>query len=198
MNPNETDRSHMIHIITTLLVVMMLPIAASAEDFVLDSNTAFFEGEVYNYIVPAPRGFRMVTEPALADGFSLAFIPENEPYDKASITIAVSYLKLAGGTLDDVIAADTSAAREYFGEGMISWPVDSLRCFNGQTLRSYFFDNTTEFLPLVMMSYFNGRTDMVVFELYIEEDKLPRFQATELYTKCISLFRALKKATVEP
>lgn len=177
------------------LTLALLPLAVSAQEYVLDSNTAFFEGEVYNYIVPAPRGFRMVTEPALADGFSLAFIPENESYDSASVTITVSYLKLGTAAIEDVITADTSAARKHFGNEMVCWAVDPIRGFNGEVLRAVFFDNKSEFIPLVMMSYFNGRSDVVVFELYLAANKLPRHQATEIYTKCISLFRALKKAT---
>jgi hypothetical protein len=184
-----------------VLILLSCLVCSSAvlasEEFVLDSNTAFFEGEVYNYVIPAPRGFRMVVDTAMNDGYSLAFTPEDEPYDQASMMIAVSLLRTKGGSVEDVILADTSAARQHFGEDMVCWPVDSVRCFSGETLKGFFFDNKSQPQSLVMMSYFDGGSDVVVFELHVAENSLPRFQATEIYTRCISLFKALKKATIE-
>ncbi|RME26639.1 MAG: hypothetical protein D6800_06115, partial [Candidatus Zixiibacteriota bacterium] len=53
----------------------------------LDSNVAYFAGEQLDYIIYAPPGFRMVTEEAKRDGYSCAFIPEDQTYDTANIFI---------------------------------------------------------------------------------------------------------------
>ena len=162
----------------------------------LDSSTAFFEGAQFNYIIPPPRGYEMLTAPAQRDGYSLAFVPKGEPYESASAFIAVTLYRALGHNLEDFVRSDTAAARAQFGAALEMWSEDSVRNFAGTPMKTIFFENKYRFIPLVMISYFNGDGDILIFELQIADGGMPRFTATQTFVDFLSYFKALRRKTL--
>ena len=52
-----------------------------------------------------------------------------------------------------------------------------------------------EFIPTVMVSYFDGGTEVVILELSVSE-LFPRFDAEPIFEKAMRLFRPLKKKSL--
>lgn len=162
---------------------------------ILDSNTAFYEGESLRYIIPAPRHFKMVTDEAANDGYSFAFIPKTDRYDSASVMIGVNIYKIRGMKFDNVIVADTTSMREHYGPAVTIRPVEPLTTFSMDPLPTFYLQIEHGFIPNAAMAYFDGGTEIVIFELVISEDVL-RFKAEELFADCVKHFRPLKQGTL--
>lgn len=163
-----------------------------ADEIALDSNTAFFEGEVYNYIMPAPRHFVLNTDRAKQDGYSFAFIPENESYDDAAIFIGVNIFRIRGMKFEDALFNDTSSIRAHFGTDLQIYPVDSVANATHDWMTSFYLNMKKDFIPNVMVSYFDGDYEVLVFELVISEE-VTKVTAEEIFVDCIGLFKAMRK-----
>ncbi|MBN1213154.1 MAG: hypothetical protein JXA92_11295 [candidate division Zixibacteria bacterium] len=178
-------------IIVLGLILRALP--ATAEPGVeLDSNTAFYEGEFYNYVIPAPNNFKMLTVEAQRDGYSFAFIPQSDSYDSAAVLIGVHIYKIRGMTFLEALEADTGNIRGYFGADLIIYPVDSIFNATGDRLTGFYLNKKKEFIPNVMLSYYDGQSELIIFELVISE-KITRVRAEDIYINCIGNFKALHK-----
>ncbi len=178
-----------------ILTICLIAPSALAEDsqYALDSNVAFFEGQSRSYVIRAPRNFVMLIDEAGYDGYSLAFVPAKEDYATASTTVGVTYYELGENKFADALNADTAALRNHFGPGLVMRPVDSVRNFAGEALITFFLDDKSRFVPAVMVAYYDGGTEMLIFELSITEDGLPRFVAEGLFTECLTRFKVLRK-----
>jgi hypothetical protein len=187
----------------SLLLLGLLAAAAGAQDDEknLDNNTAFYEGDKLSYIVSPPDDFVMLTEEAEADGYSFAFIPDGEDYDSASVRIGINIFRIKEGmekkfTLADIIAEDTTALRQHFGESLITYEVDSVVTKSGHAIRNLFLNDTTRFIPNVMMSYLDGGSEIMIFDLSISIDH-PRFMAEQVYVDCLKKLKVLVKGKLE-
>ena len=179
---------------TVLLCSVLVSMSSAAPPvYVLDSNTAFYEGEIHAYVASPPTGFKLVTGDAIDDGYSFAFIPESQAYDSADVHIGVTILKLGENRFDSVVAADTSQVREHYGDGVTIRTVDSLFNFHGAHVPTIYIDDKARFISTVMVSYCDGGSEIVIFELNIVEGGLPRFLAESVYTQCLHRFKMLKK-----
>ncbi|MFZ5980728.1 MAG: hypothetical protein ACOYVF_08860 [Candidatus Zixiibacteriota bacterium] len=179
-------------ILIILIAVFRLFSPAAASEIELDSNTAFFEGEVYNYIMPAPQHFVMNTDQARLDGYSFAFIPENEDYNDAEIFIGVNIYRIRGMKFQDALANDTTSIRAHFGSDLEIYPVDSIANATNDWMTSFYLNNKKEFIPNVMLSYYDGDYEIIIFELVIAEN-VARFTAEEIFVDCIGLFKAMER-----
>jgi len=166
---------------------------AAEPQFTLDSNTAFYEGETLNYVVYPPEGYRMVDWEATADGYSFAFIPKAQTYDEADLMIGVNIFKIRGLAFDEVITNDTVAVREHYGDNVSIWPVDSIFASSGQTIPTFFVNDPSRFLPNVMISYVNGESELLVFELVITE-RAVRMKAEDVFIECLEKLKVLPAA----
>lgn len=187
-------RKHIILLVA--LICLGAPALAQSGQAVLDSNVAFFEGDELNYIIYAPRDFEMDESEAVDNGYSFAFRPEGSTLDHAEMFIGVNLFKIRGMSFEDLIKRDTSAIREHYGDDSeIEW-VDPVKISSGQYLKTLYIDNKAEFLPNVMMSYFDGETEVLIFELVISAD-YPRFLAEETYVSCLQRVKAMPHGELE-
>jgi len=170
---------------------------AAEPQFTLDSNTAFYEGETLNYIVYPPEGYRMVDWEATADGYSFAFIPKAQTYDEADLMIGANIFKIRGLAFDDVIVGDTIALREHYGSEVSIWPVDSVFTASGQPVPTFFLNDPARFLPNVMISYVNGESELLVFELVITE-RAVRMKAEDVFIECLEKLVAVENGSFSP
>jgi hypothetical protein len=173
-----------------LLVLTGAALADETGEFALDSNTAFYEGEALNYMVSSTSGFRLVIHKARFDGYSFAFVPDNEFYDSASTLVGVHIFKIRGMSFEDALTADTSAIREYYGPELALNPVPGIKNEDGDSLVTFYLDRKDQFIPNVMMAYFNGGTEMLIFELVISPEAV-RFESEERFVAIVSRFRTL-------
>lgn len=160
-----------------------------------DSNAAYYEGESYRYIVPAPRSFRMVEAEAQADGYSFAFIPKAERYDSASVVIGINIYKIRGLKFEEVFAGDTTGLRKHYGPKAEIREVDSVSAEGGKPIRTLYINSPNQFLPNVMMAYLNGGSEIVIYELLISPNAL-RPRAEEIFVACLRNTRVLKIGTL--
>ena len=167
--------------------------AGAAAESTLDSNTAFYEGESLNYVVSPPDGYRMVDWEATGDGYSFAFIPKAQPYEEADLMIGVNIFKIRGLTFDEVVSGDTVALREHYGREISIWPVDSVYTASGQTVPTFFINDPARFIPNVMISYVDGQTEILVFELVIS-DRVARVRAEDAFIECLEKLKVLPAA----
>lgn len=189
-------------LITILLVLIGAAIGFGQEpDSSLDNNTAFYEGEKLSYVISPPDDFKLVMEDAVIDGYSFAFIPSEETYDSATIRIGINIYRMKEGmtkdfTIDDIIGDDTTAIREHYGENILINEVDSVVTKNQYVVRNFFLNDTTAFIPNVMISYLDGGSEILIFDLSITED-YPRFMAEQVYMQCLEMMKVLVKGTIE-
>ena len=127
---------------------------------------------------------------ATADGYSFAFVPNGQRYDSAEVTIGVNIYKIRGLVFRDVIARDTTALRQHYGKNVSIRPVDSVFAASGQAVHTFFINDTTRFIPNVMISYVDGRTEMLVLELVIAE-RAARVKAEDAFMQCLARLKAL-------
>ncbi|MEW6050550.1 MAG: hypothetical protein AB1644_05755 [Candidatus Zixiibacteriota bacterium] len=180
-------------IVTSLCLAAGL--AAQDNGVVLDSNTAYYEGESLRYVFPAPKGFRMVTDEAAGDGYSFAFVPKVDDYSSAMMMIGVNIYKIRGIDFDSVLVQDTLSIRKHYGADILIRPVDSVFAGSGEAITAFYLDSKQRFIPNVMLSYFDGKTELIIFELVIDPNAL-RPKTEEIYLACIQDFRALKRGTL--
>jgi hypothetical protein len=176
----------------SLIWVAVTSFAAGETRFDLDSNTAFYEGEAISYVIkPLPR-FRLVTHEAKFDGYSFAFVPDSTVYDSAGIIIGVHIYKTRGMAFDRALADDTGSIRKYYGENLMINPVESVYNELGAELTTFYLNIRKQFIPNVMISYFDGGTELIIFELVISPDVI-RVTAEEAFMETLRHFKTLKK-----
>ena len=181
-------------IITLLILALTCTVAAHAEaETTLDSNTAFYEGETLNYIIHPPSHFQMVDWAATADGYSFAFIPEGQTYDQADQIIGANIFKIRGLVFDEVIVGDTTAMRKHYGDEVSIWPVDSIFTASGNLVPTFFINDPATFIPNVMISYVNGETELLVFELIVTQSAV-RMKAEDAFIECLGKLKVLPSA----
>jgi hypothetical protein len=164
-------------------------------DHVTDSNTAFYGGIETDYVFTPPNGFKMEDNDVVDDGYSFAFIPENENYDSANVIIGITIYNLESYkdrfSFEQILAGDTNSIRNQYGRKLAIWPVDSMFNFNGEIVLTYYFNHPEKFIPLVMISYYNAGPEMIIIDLNIT-DMYPRFKAEEKFDESLSRFKVLK------
>jgi len=186
-----------IFVILSLLLLFSQAVFATEPATALDSNTAFYEGIKYSYIISPPDNFVMNTVDAVDDGYSFAFIPDGENFDKASIIIGVNIFKIKaelkdGFNLDMLIENDTSAYRLHYGYKINIEEVKPIQNSSQFNLRTIYFNDTTGYIPNVMISYFDGEAEIIIFDLSISP-LVPRFTAEKLFTAFLGNFKILLK-----
>jgi hypothetical protein len=175
----------------TLLILALCGAAFAGQAPQTDEqHAALYRGESLNYVITPPDQFSMVDWEATADGYSFAFIPSGQAYDSAEVTIGVNIYKIRGLVFRDVIARDTVALRKHYGKNVSIWSVDSVHTASGQSAHTFFINDTTRFIPNVMISYLDGRTEMLVFELVISE-RAARVKAEDAFMQCLNRMKAL-------
>lgn len=170
------------------------------KDVTLDDNTAFYEGANNSYIIAPPKGFVMITDSAASDGYSFAFIPKGEKYATASVRIGINIFKIKKEArdkfkLDDLIKDDTLAYRIHFGETINIDEVAPTVSLTGDSMRTIYYNDTTTFIPNVMMSYLDGHEEILIFELSINES-YPRFEAEKVYMECLNNVKMLEQGSL--
>ncbi len=178
--------------LTTPLLILALcaTVLAGQPKKTTDLHAAFYKGESLNYVIAPPDRFDMVDSAAAADGYSFAFIPDNQAYDSADITIGVNIYKIRGLVFADVLGRDTTSLREHYGKGVSISAADHLRAASGQPVRTFYIDNPGRFIPNAMIAYVDGRTEMLVFELVISK-RATKAEAEAAFTECLSRLKAL-------
>jgi len=175
-----------------LILSLVAGVSASETQAVLDSNTAFYEGETLNYVIPPPRHFKQAGQEAINDGYSFAFIPDSAEYADAEVIICVNIYKIRGLSFEDVLTQDTVSLRKHYGDSLNIWEVDSVTTATGDMMRTFYVNDKRRFIPNVMISYFDGKTELVIFELIISERVL-RVNAEDIFIDSIRRFKALKR-----
>ncbi|MEE8405032.1 MAG: hypothetical protein V3S17_06550, partial [candidate division Zixibacteria bacterium] len=183
-----------------LFAVLLIASCPHAEEVALDSNTAFFEGEKYNYIIYPPDGFQLITDEVKSAGYSLAFVPEGQLYDSADITIDINIFRFKKKKnkvdfFSELIKDDTLQIRKHYGKTLLIRPVDSVFNKDGKLLPTFYFSDSTRFIPTVMMSYFDGAHEVLIFELTIKRLQ-PKFVAEQKFTECLGKFRTLIRGDI--
>jgi len=167
----------------------------SSADHVTDSNTAFYGGIEADYVFTPPNGFKMEDNDVVDDGYSFAFIPENENYDSANVIIGITIYNLESYndrfSFEQVLTGDTNSIRNQYGRKLAIWPVDSMFNFNGEIVPTYYFNHPEKFITMVMISYYNAGPEMIIIDLNIT-DIYPRFKAEEKFDESLSRFKVLK------
>lgn len=179
-----------------VFLVSTASIAGSGDlTYSLDSSVAYYEGEEMDYVIYAPDGFKMDTEASQRDGYSCAFLPRDQSFDSASLLIGINIYKIRGLKFSSVLKQDTASLRKHYGPNISIRHVDSVFNKNGYPLTTFYLNDTTGFLPNVMISYFDGKTELLIFELVISPDAL-RFKAEETFMECISRFKSLRRGVL--
>ena len=176
------------------LCLWMSPLYAQE---ITDSSTAFFEGADHAYTVTPPNGFKLLVDEARRDGYSFAFVPDEASYDIADLVILGSYMSMdaeaaADFSFKNFIADDTAQMRDYFGDLLTINKVEGITNFEGDTLPTVYLNDTSQFIPTVMISYFYRPRELFIFELVISES-YPRFKAEDVFVQALLGFKSLKK-----
>jgi hypothetical protein len=177
------------------LIFLASGVLAQSGQVVVDSNTAFYEGESLRYVFPPAPSLKMIVGEAAIDGYSFAFIPKVDDYNSALMIVGVNIYKIRGLRCDSVITMDTSALRTHYGPDVAIRRVDSVFAGSGELLKTFYIDSKKRFLPNVMVAYFDGKTEIVIFELVIDPNTI-RPKAEELFMSCLTGFKALKRGTL--
>ncbi|MFH2047860.1 MAG: hypothetical protein ABIJ12_00280 [bacterium] len=189
----------MIYILSVILLAALgifgnFYINNNAED-VTDSNTAFYNGISADYVFNPPNGFIMEDKKVVGDGYSFALIPKGENYDSANVLIGVTIYNLTSNngrfTYEEILTDDTASIRRQYGKKLAIWPVDSMLNFNGEIIPTYYFNHPDKFIPVVMISYYDAGSEMIIIDLGIS-DNFPRFKAEEKFDETLSRFKVLK------
>ena len=183
-----------------LFAVLFIASSTPADEVALDSNVAFFEGKKYNYIMYPPDGFQLITDEVKSAGYSLAFVPEDQLYDSADITIDINIFRFKKKKnkvdfFSELIKDDTIQIRKHYGKTLLIRPVDSVFNKDGKLLPTLYFNDSTRFIPTVMMSYFDGDNEVLIFELTIKRLQ-PKFVAEQKFTECLGKFRTLIRGDI--
>ena len=184
------------------LSILIVPgLIAVGENGQTNKNASVFEGDKFAYVIYPPNGFKLVTDEAADSGYSLAFIPKGQTYSNANIIIDVNVFKVKNKSADDsylkeLIKDDINQMRGHFGRGLTIRAVDSVYNTNKRLLPTFYFDDPSRFIPTVMMSYFNGESEIIIFQLSIGKNQ-PRVKAEEVFLNCVSAFKSLIKEDIE-
>lgn len=183
-------------ILTLTMNFMSVFMGNSIFNDVTDSNTAFYKGNEVNYVFSPPKGYIMEDKNAASDGYSFVFIPENENYDSANVIIGITIYNLElyndRFTFEQILTDDTASIRNQYGRKMAIWPVDSMFNYNGEIVPTYYFNHPDKFIPIVMISYYDTGSEMIIIDLSIS-DMYPRFKAEEIFEKSLGRFKVLKQ-----
>ena len=183
-------------LVTILLLGLCSRVPASEPDSVARGEAAFFEGNTLDYVIQPPRGFRMFHQDSLMDDYSFFFIPDTLEYAEADILIGVNVFSLHGVEFEQVLSADTIALRKHYGVTMDLWPVDSITTAGGSLFRTYYINDQSRFIPNVMVSYFDGGTELLILELVISESAL-RVKAEERFLACLRNVKVLARGELD-
>jgi len=104
----------------------------------------------------------------------------------------VNIYKIRGLSFEDVLTQDTVSLRKHYGDSLNIWEVDSVTTATGDMMRTFYVNDKRRFIPNVMISYFDGKTELVIFELIISERVL-RVNAEDIFIDSIRRFKALKR-----
>ena len=175
-------------------------VAGSGNSSHLDKNVSVYEGQEYAYVIYPPNGYQVINDEAIAAGYSFAFIPMGQKYKSASVAIDVNILRLEKARADnaymiDFIKEDIKQLKKHFGRGLTIRTVDSVFNDNRQMMPTLYVNDTGRFIPTVMLSYFNGVSEIVIFQLSIRENQL-RSQAEEVFLNCVEAFKSLVKGDI--
>lgn len=146
-----------------LLAVLLCPTLKANE--ALDSMCAYFGGEHIDYVLSAPSGCRLDDSASIADGYACAFLPTTADYPSSPFLIGIHFFRIRGMSFADAMAQDTSNLREHFGPSLRFVADSPLRNKSGKSLTIlslYLNDRPAE---LRTVAYFNGGTEIVMFEL---------------------------------
>jgi len=177
-----------------ILTLLGLSSARATEPgFTLDSNTAFYEGEQYEFVMPSPPGYRMVGYKAKFDGYSFAFVPEEELYDSADVIIGAHIYKIRGLSFEQALKSDTSAINQHYGSAASLRALDPIKLETGGQALTFYFDAHDSFIPNVMIAYIATETELVVYELVITEDA-HKVAAEDQFVQAVRSIKALKRA----
>jgi hypothetical protein len=176
-------------------------VSAENDTTITKNNTAFYEGVSFNYIIPSPEGFEMNTDDASDDGYSFAFIQNDSSYKSAPILIGFNFFSIKDELRDKfdlemLINEDTSALRKHYGPTLTIDEIIPAVTGTDDSLRSFFINDTTTFIPNVMTSYFDSGNEILIIELSILYS-FPRFKAEEIYIEFIRGIRILPKGKLE-
>lgn len=160
----------------------------------LDSNSAFYEGQTYNYVLPAPPGYQMLVEEAGWEGYSFAFIPEKERYASASVHIGVSIYKQADISLQSLLKRDTIQIRRDFGKTVVIRSIDPLKTSSGEIVKVFYVDDKSRFIPTLILAYLDGKTEFAAYQVSVAKDT-PRFEAEIAFDEAIRRIKLLERAT---
>ena len=188
--------------VISLIFVILLPVTVMSEkaDSLLDNNTAFYEGAKQNYIIPSPDDFIMVIDEAAADGYSFAFIPDSNSYDSAGMIIGINIFKIKSKkkkkfSLDQLITDDTTSYRKHYGKSLSISEVIPIVTETTDSIQTFYLNDSTRFIPNVMLGYYNGRQEVLIFELSVSST-FPRFKAEVIFIKCLEQMKILQKGTI--
>jgi len=190
------------NICTVAVMALLIVLGLNAgENGQTNKNASVFEGDKFAYVIYPPNGFKLVTDEAVDSGYSLAFIPKGQTYTNANIVIDVNVFKVKTKNADDVylkelIKDDIGQLRSHFGKGLTISAVDSVYNTNKRLLPTFYFDDPNRFIPTVMMSYFNGGSEVIIFQLSIGKNQ-PRVKAEEIFLNCVNAFKSLIKEDIE-
>ncbi len=189
--------------IYTILILFFVTysLSASEADSLYENNTAFYEGKTYNYIISPPVDFQMNTVESTDDGYSFAFIPNGENYSEASVIIGINIFKIKENrnnsfSLEKLIEGDTTAIRKHYGKDIQISEVKAIQSATTDTMRTFYFNASKTILPNVMMSYLDGKSEILIFDLSIS-DKTVRFKAEKIYLECLQRIKALTKGKID-
>lgn len=182
-----------IFLVIIILIVTASRTGAIEPNFSLDSNTAFYEGEQFNYVMSPPDGFRMVSYKARFDGYSFAFVPEDDTYDSARVLIGIHIYKIRGLSFDEALTSDTIAIGKHYGASASLRQLDPIPLKTGGSAHAFYFDAHSGFIPNVMIAYYSGDTELIVYELVIRPDAR-KVRAEEIFVEAVGQFKALKRA----
>ncbi len=176
-------------------------VSAQDADSLFDNNTAFYEGKTFNYIITPPEGYKLNSEESKDDGYSFAFIPTGEQYDSASLIIGINIFKIKPTkdnpfTLEMLINEDTTAIRKHYGKDIEISEVEPIVTATTDKLRTIYFNSSENVLPNVMMSYLDGTSEVLIFDLTISKS-IPRFKAETIYLECLQNVKALTTGKID-
>jgi hypothetical protein len=177
------------------LCALVLPSGSTAQTLVTDSNAAIYEGSRLSYIVAAPPGFELELAESQVEDYSFAFVPEGESFSEATMYVGITIYTLIDsirnlGPAEEIIALDTSSMRQHFGESLTIRPVDSVTNGSEEPVTTFYLEDKTRFMPNVMVGYFDGTEELVIFELVITQE-FPRFLAEDTFMQTLRNFKTL-------
>ncbi|HEX2897472.1 MAG TPA: hypothetical protein VHP63_05410 [candidate division Zixibacteria bacterium] len=175
-------------------------IAGSEKSGYLDKNVSVYEGEKYAYVIYPPNGYQTIYDEAMAAGYSFSFIPLGQKYKTAKVAIDVNILRLEKAQADNAymigfIKEDIKQLKKHFGKGLSIRTVDSVFNDTHVMMPTLYVNDTSRFVPTVMISYFNGVSEVIIFQLSINRNQ-PRPQAEEAFLNCIEAFKSLVKGDI--